>query len=108
MRPFARIGWSEGMLLKPQHFQHADLFQDARLAYHLTTLDPFHWGVVRLKLDTDGLENMLVRVLACEAVLPDGLVIRFPDEAVIESQSFQDEFPASATALDVYLAVRTL
>ena len=28
----ARIGWSEGMFLKPQHFQHADLFQDARLA----------------------------------------------------------------------------
>ena len=29
MRSLARIGWSEGMFLKPQHFQHADLFQDA-------------------------------------------------------------------------------
>jgi hypothetical protein len=29
------VSWTEGMFLKPHHFQQSDLFQDARLAYHL-------------------------------------------------------------------------
>jgi type VI secretion system protein ImpJ len=95
------------MFLKPHHFQQADGFQDARLAYHLRVINPFHWGVVDLAVDVDALENMLFRVVGCEAVFPDGLVVRHPADAAVESQSFQDEFPATANVLDVYLAVRT-
>lgn len=108
MKTLAPISWSEGMFLKPHHFQQADLFQDARLAWHLRALDPFHWGVAQLRIDPDALENMVLRVLACEAVLPDGLVVRAPDDAVLDEQSFQDEFPPAAPVLDVYLAVRAL
>lgn len=108
MRTLAPMGWSEGMFLKPQHFQQADRFQDERLAYHLRTIDPFHWGVARLQLDVEALENMLLRVLACEVVMPDGLIVRAPDDAVVPEQSFQDEFPSTATSLDVHLAVRSV
>jgi type VI secretion system protein ImpJ len=108
MKTLAPVSWSEGMFLKPHHFQQADLYQDARLTYHLRALNAFHWGVVKLRVDVDALENMLLRVLVCEAVLPDGLVLRVPGDAVIEERSFQDEFPPAANALDVYLTVQGL
>ena len=108
MRTLVPVGWSEGMFLKPHHFQQADLYQDARLTYHLRALNAFHWGVARLRIDVDALENMLLRVLVCEAVLPDGLVLRAPGDAVVEERSFQDEFPPAANAMDVYLTVQGL
>ena len=108
MRVLAPVSWSEGMFLKPHHFQQADLFQDARLAFHLRAFNPFHWGIASLRVDAEALENMIFRVLGCEAVLGDGLALRVPEDAVVEERSFQDEFPPAANALDVYLTVQSL
>jgi type VI secretion system protein ImpJ len=108
MKTLAPVSWTEGMFLKPHHFQQSDLFQDARVAYHLRTLNPFYWGVAALRVDPDALENMILRVTACDAVMPDGLVVRYPSDARIEERSFQDEFPPAAAVLDVYLTVRSL
>lgn len=108
MRTIAPVSWAEGMFLKPHHLQQADQFQDARLAYHVRALNAFHWGVAKLQVDVDALENMMFRLVACDVVMPDGLVVRMPDDAVVEERSFQDEFPPAAAALDVYLTVRAL
>ena len=45
------IDWHEGMLLAPQHFQQLSLRQEAMLSYHAAALSPFHWGVLRLRID---------------------------------------------------------
>jgi type VI secretion system protein ImpJ len=108
MKTLTPVSWTEGMFLKPHHFQQADGFQDARLAYHLRAVNAFHWGVFKLRVDLDALENMLFRVVRCEAVMPDGLILRAPEDAVVEERSFQDEFPPAANVLDVHLTVRTL
>src|SRR4029450_13491769 len=108
MKTLAPVSWTEGMFLKPHHFQQSDLFQDARLAYHLRTLNPFYWGVATMRVDPDALENMILRVTACDAVLPDGLVISYPSDARIAERSLPADFPPAAAALDVYLALRAL
>jgi type VI secretion system protein ImpJ len=105
-KPILPVRWSEGMFLKPHHFQQADLYQDARLGYHLRALNPFHWGVYRLRVDVDALENLVFRVESCEVVFPDGLIVAFPDGALLEPASFQDEFPSTADSLGVFLAAR--
>ena len=38
MKTLTPVSWTEGMFLKPHHFQQADSYQDARLAYHLRAL----------------------------------------------------------------------
>jgi type VI secretion system protein ImpJ len=106
MKTLMPLRWSEGMFLKPHHFQQADLYQDARLGYHLHALNPFHWGVFRLRIDVDALENLVFRVEQCEIVFPDGLIVSYPDEAILEAASFQDAFAPTADALGVYLAAR--
>ena len=74
------IQWYEGMLLTPQHFQQAWLRQDALIHYHAARLAPFPYGVKRVEVDTGMLVVGVFRVLALEAVLPDGLAVVHPHE----------------------------
>ncbi|MDG5493795.1 type VI secretion system baseplate subunit TssK [Niveispirillum sp. BGYR6] len=70
------VQWHEGMLLQPHHFQQSWLRQDALLQFHLSRIAPFAHGVVRMELDRGALSAGRLRLLAVEAVLPDGLLIR--------------------------------
>lgn len=72
------IQWHEGMLLTPQHFQQLWLRQDLLLHYHIARLSPFHYGVKRVEIDQAMLVVGVFRVLALQAVLPDGLVLAHP------------------------------
>ena len=74
------IQWYEGMLLTPQHFQQSWLRHDALLHYHAARLSPFPYGVRRVEIDSALLVVGVLRVLALEAVLPDGLEVSYPRE----------------------------
>ena len=67
----AAIQWHEGMLLAPQHFQQLSLRQERLLHYHASHLAPFHYGVIRLRLDNALLLEGTIRVLELEAILPE-------------------------------------
>ncbi len=69
------VQWHEGMLLSPQHLQQSWLHGEAQLAYHLRRLSPFHYGVTRLEIDRAQLAAGRLRIIALEAVLPDGLLV---------------------------------
>jgi type VI secretion system protein ImpJ len=71
------IQWHEGMLLSPQHLQQNDLRFEQLLNHHLSLLTPYHWGINYLKLDPIVFPEGLVRILAIQAVMPDGLVVNF-------------------------------
>jgi len=80
------VQWYEGMLLTPQHFQQSWLRQDDLLHYHLARLSPFHYGVRTLQVDQAMLVVGILRILALEAVLPDGLVVTHPSEGAGDMQ----------------------
>jgi len=96
------VAWTEGMFLRPHHMQHADLYADQRLHYHLASLDPFHWGVRELQLDEEALTDHQLVVLRLDAVLPGGCILRYPGNCVVESR----EFPSTAERLDVHVGIR--
>ena len=58
-RRLTPVAWTEGMLLRPQHLQHHDVFLEDRLRYHLRALDPFHWGIRELVVDEEALVECL-------------------------------------------------
>lgn len=72
------VQWHEGMLLSAQHFQQQDLHHQQFGLYHVMASSPFHWGVMRLSIDQSALVSGLFRILDLEAVMPDGLVVRYP------------------------------
>ena len=99
------IAWSEGMFLRPHHFQHHDVFADARLQYHLRAIDPFHWGVRSFELDEDALSDGRIVVLQLDAVLPGGQVVRYPNgNASVQTREFDSEIQN----LGLHIGVRNL
>ncbi|NDY91353.1 type VI secretion system baseplate subunit TssK [Ideonella livida] len=74
--PPERLQWHEGMLLAPQHFQQLQARTDALAAWTLLAAAPLAWGLGRLDIDTALLSAGRLRVLALDAVLPDGTAVR--------------------------------
>lgn len=72
-----RVVWHEGMLLAPQHFQQADARLDALVAWHTLAVHPFGWGVRHFAVDAALLQAGVFRVLALQAILPDGTAINY-------------------------------
>ncbi|MGE3153431.1 MAG: type VI secretion system baseplate subunit TssK [Nitrospiraceae bacterium] len=101
-----RVVWSEGMLLTPQLFQQWDRYSDNLLSQRLQALTTFGWGIAELDIDHDGLSNGRFTLLSCTCILPDGLVIRIPDEDLApQTRVFADRFSTSMEHLNVYLSV---
>ncbi|HLJ65384.1 MAG TPA: type VI secretion system baseplate subunit TssK [Stellaceae bacterium] len=75
------VQWHEGMLLSPQHFQQQSQRGERLLHYHLAQAAPYHWGVTKLEIDPAQLAMGSLRVLALEAILPDGLAVTYPQKA---------------------------
>jgi type VI secretion system protein ImpJ len=98
------IAWTEGMFLRPQHLQQHDLYVQDRLTDHLRTVDPFHWGIRELVIDTEALSDHRIEVVRLDAVLRDGTVLRVPGNAVIESR----EFDPAVQSVDVHVGIRRL
>ncbi len=98
------VAWTEGMFLRPQHFQHHDLYLDERLRAHVQGIDPFHWGVRELLINEDALSDHRLEVLRLEAVLPGGTVLRYPGNCTIETR----EFDPSLEQVDVHVGLRLL
>lgn len=103
------VQWSEGMLLSPQHFQQNDIHVQAMLQQRLLGLTQHVHGVRRLQLDATRLADGLIKVLECDAVMPDGLpvVFRAADSGIDLSVSVEAKYgPDGAPApVRVFLAL---
>jgi type VI secretion system protein ImpJ len=70
--------WSEGLFLRPQHLQVADLSHTATLHARLGGAAAYPWGLVELQLDEDAASGAKVGVKRLVAVMPDGEVVDIP------------------------------
>lgn len=80
MIPAAKVLWGEGLFLRPQHFQQQDAYHEWRLAHMARLLHPYAWGLQQVQVDTDALRTGMLRLLAVQAVFPDGEPCMAPDE----------------------------
>lgn len=74
----AKTIWSEGMFLRPQHFQQHDRYLEALIEDRCSALRPYAWGVRELKINEEALALGKVDIERCRAVLPDGTTINIP------------------------------
>jgi type VI secretion system protein ImpJ len=99
------IQWHEGMLLVPQHFQQLVARQEELLHYHIAAVSPFHWGIRKLKVDESALLGGMFSVSELEAVMPDGLLVYYPDVHKLEADLKPYTEEMKQKAMTVYLAV---
>jgi type VI secretion system protein ImpJ len=75
---YGRVVWSEGMFLRPQHFQqqqrHVEHFVESRYG----PLAAFGWGLSELRIDQDQLSVGKVAISAASGILPDGTPFAVP------------------------------
>ncbi len=105
MSSIGHVHWHEGLFLQPHHLQMMGreaveaLSRERRLAWM------FPYGLADLRLSTDALENMLVRVDRLRAVMPSGLEIDVPGNADIPALDIKRVFQSSSGSFTVSLAV---
>ena len=74
----SKVIWSEGMFLRPQHFQQHDRYLEALIEERTRPLRPHSWGLVDLDISEEALRLGRIEVQGCRAVLPDGTTVNIP------------------------------
>ena len=68
----SKVVWSEGMFLRPQHFQQQERYLESRVHQCLTASTGFLWGFGALEIDAAALARGTVMVRLASGVLRDG------------------------------------
>lgn len=99
---YNKILWSEGLFLKPQHFQQQTRFMERLLETRCTALRSHSWGCIELEFERDLLAIGKVGLRRLVGVFPDGTACQMPEDdplptALDLAQNVRDE--------TVYLAI---
>lgn len=98
----AKVVWSEGIFIAPQHFQQFERYIESGLRQLALSREGYFWGFSSLVLDTSGLKYGVIKVREAEGVFPDGSVFLL-SEKQLENLSFK--VPANVKNIKLCLAV---
>ena len=73
-----KVLWSDGLFLKPHHFQQDDRYLEHLVGSRCDSLRGFGWGVRELTIDEDLLALGKVAIASARGVLPDGTPFNIP------------------------------
>lgn len=79
MSLYDKVIWSEGLFLKPQHFQQHDRYLESLLIHRPGILEPYNWGITELKIDSQLLTQGKFAIEVCRGILPDGTAFDIPN-----------------------------
>ncbi|CAL1239741.1 type VI secretion system baseplate subunit TssK [Candidatus Methylocalor cossyra] len=78
MAEYSRVVWSEGMFLRPQHFQQHDRYLEFLVNGRCRGLRSFDWGFEAFKLDPRQLAIGKLALSECRGIFPDGTPFDLP------------------------------
>ena len=78
MSLFSKPLWTEGLLVKPQHFQQQDRWIEHLVEGRVAGLRRSSWGLRAIELDRELLRLGKISLTSITAVLPDGSVVDLP------------------------------
>lgn len=88
---YSKVIWSEGLFLRPQHFQQQDRHAEWQLNARTAPLAANAWGFSRLELDEAALALGKIALARAAGILPDGTPFEFP---LAQQQPLALDFPA--------------
>lgn len=97
--------WEHGLFLQPQHFQLAHRQQLSALTRMASLLNPYLWGVRRLVVNEDALNNGTFEVAQLELLLHSGEWAALPGNATLPPRSFLAAWTTPEDPLYVSLAL---
>ncbi len=76
------VHWSEGMFLRPQHFQSADRHWQELIATSDVFDHAYNYGLVSIEINEKALANSQLEIIGCRARMKDGTIISFSAQHV--------------------------
>ncbi len=99
---YSKVVWSEGMFLRPQHFQQQDRHLEWFVETRSQAAGGLFWGFLHLEIDEAALSIGKVAVNSARGVLPDGTPF---DYSASNPYPLAIDFPVDARNAVVYLAL---
>ena len=75
-----RVIWSEGLFLRPHHFQQAERFLEKWVGAKVGAVQPFAYGFTRLELDQEALKLGKIGIKTAVGIMPDGTPFSIPED----------------------------
>lgn len=97
-----RVVWSEGLFLRPQHFQQSDRYVEKLVRSRTAALRGYGWGVTELRLNRELLSLGKIAIETARGVMEDGTPFSIPDDA---DQPVPYEVPEHLRDSLIHLAV---
>ncbi|MBP2168783.1 type VI secretion system protein ImpJ [Erwinia toletana] len=79
MTKAAKVVWTEGMFLRPHHFQQSESYLLSQVRDWGTAQRPYMWGFFHLEFDEAMLRHGNVALSSASGILPDGTQFAFSD-----------------------------
>lgn len=95
-----KVIWSEGLFLRPQHFQQQERYFEWYVENRTAALRSHAWGFEELEIDTSTLGKLVIR--RARGVFPDGTPFSIPD---VDPPPAPLELSGGARDRRVYLAL---
>ncbi|NAT22583.1 type VI secretion system baseplate subunit TssK [Pseudomonas syringae] len=96
-----KVIWQEGMLLRPQHFQHNDRYYDHQLKVRTRLAGAFNWGFTALEIDPQFLGSGQIVLNQASGIFPDGSVFDIGDR----ERPLALDIAPNTSNLSVYVAL---
>ncbi len=80
MSVFNKVVWSEGLFLRPHHFQQQDRYFERYVETRCQALAPHGWGCAELEVERDFLGIGKFGLRRASGVFPDGTPFRMPED----------------------------
>lgn len=97
-----RVVWSEGMFLRPQHFQQHDRYIETRIDGRARGVRSYDWGFSALRLDSAQLAIGKIALTHARGIFQDGTPFFCPDD---DELPLPLDIPPDTSQEMVYLAL---
>jgi type VI secretion system protein ImpJ len=74
-----RVVWSEGLFLRPQHFQQQERYLETYIEGRAAALRPYSWGFTEVEIERDLLAIGKLGLRRARGIFPDGTPFAMPD-----------------------------
>lgn len=93
------------MFLRPHHLQLAARHREEMLRLEVRRLQPFFWGLLKVDIAADQLENFTFEIRDCELKLKDGTSLSLASNLRLPARSFKTELDQAGGRMEVWLGV---
>lgn len=99
---YSKVVWSEGLFLRPHHFQQNDRYLENLLENRVRHVTPYPWGFSVLEIDRDLAQQSRIGLRRAVGVMPDGTPFALPDNSPLP---LAVEVPENAAGQIVWLSL---